>query len=72
MNTFNRIASCSIITALLGISGCIIPPGAMHHDDQHDHDRDNQHESHRDDHHGDNDGRDHADCDQHKEHCAEY
>jgi hypothetical protein len=61
MNALNRIAIYSAITALIGLSGCIVDPGRGHNGGE---DRHGDTSQHHDEHH--DDGR----CnDPHDEHC---
>ena len=61
MNRFIRIASCTTAIAVLGLSGCILPPGHGRNDDE----RGSRRGSHHDDRY------DRRDCDQRRENCHE-
>jgi len=67
MNTCNRIVSCSVLIALLGVSGCVFGRGPGHHGDQREHQRGNRHGAQHDDH----DRHSYVDCDKQKEDCPE-
>ena len=55
MNTFNKIATCMAMTALLGLSGCIVDGGRGRHDEGQ---RDSRNDSRR----SDNDRHNDRDC----------